>query len=331
MKSIWRSLWLAAFVVPAVDCPASAGSWAKSPLGQAEFGKVWSGESFETGDLAGDVVLLVWWTDAHSDSKRVLSDVALLGKELSGSGAVIVCVALYSDKDKSVGMAKQAKVSFPVVGGVRLPEPDKPKYAPSYTVFDRDGQVAFHTAQRQAQSVLDAVEMRMAILDAVRREPLALMVDPREYHEKDVVRLAKRAAKGTGLGKLLGRIEETLADGTEAQKAEGGRLQKELLDYAQRMCGEAAKMMADRPHRHFDIHRELAKSFRGHKFGETSQSLYESIKSDPRRMDEIAASRLVERLATAAEKDKKSIYRKIKRKYAETEIGRRALADADAE
>ncbi|MCK4660650.1 MAG: hypothetical protein KAV82_14100 [Phycisphaerae bacterium] len=43
--------------------PALAGSWHKSSLGQAEFGKLWSGDAFDVRDLAGKVVLVYWWTD----------------------------------------------------------------------------------------------------------------------------------------------------------------------------------------------------------------------------------------------------------------------------
>lgn len=330
VRKSWRLMWLAAFIVPVLAQPVSAGSWNKSPLGHAEFGKLWIGKPFETADLAGKVVLVVWWTDTHGNSAQALSDVVSLEKELVGSGVVMVCVALQSEKDKSVRMAKRAKVGFPIVSGVRLSEPKKPKFAPSFTVFDRDGQVVYHTTQQAEQSILDAVKIRTTIIEATGREPLTLMIDPREYHEKNVVRLAKRATKGTGLGRLLDKIEQNLADGTKAQKAEAARLRQELTDYSERMNDEAAKTKSDRPHRHFDIHEELAKSFRGHKIGERHQALIQTIENDPRQVDEIAASRLVEKLKTATEKGKKSIYRKIKRKYANTEIGRKALADENA-
>ena len=63
MTRRFRGLASGLAVVAVLASYASAGGWAGSALGKAQFGAVWNDRPFDPSDLAGRVVLVKTWAD----------------------------------------------------------------------------------------------------------------------------------------------------------------------------------------------------------------------------------------------------------------------------
>jgi len=318
---------LAALVIPAVAQPASAASWDESPLARAEFGELWGGRSVETADLAGKVVLVMVWGDKCGYCVRALPGLASYEKIVRDRGLVVVGACCKDDKSNALKVSEKAKVDFAIVHKATLPGSKRMKALPSFVLYDRNGQIAYQEERAAVDKEGPSGEFRIAIENALGSSIDVLIIDLGQYQEKSVLRFAKKARKAKGLGRLLTRIDETIANGTDAEKAEAERLRDQVIAYGQQMLTSAAKERESRPHRHFDMLKQIAKAFRGHDIGEQADAVYKPLKRDKEAKKEIAAARLYEELQSAPEKEKKSIYKKIEKKYAETRFGKRALAE----
>ena len=327
MKACVKLALLAALFLSATGQPASASSWGESPLAQADFGDLWSGEAFETADLAGKVVLVMVWGDKCGYCVRALPGLASYEKIVRDRGLIVVGACCKDDKSNALKVSEKAKVDFAIVHKATLPGSKQMRALPSFVLYDRNGQIVYQEERAAVDQEGPSGEFRTAIENALGSSIDVLIIDLGQYREKSVLRFAKKARKAKGLGRLLTRIDETIAGGTDAEKAEAERLKEQVIAYGQQMLARAAKERENRPHRHFDMLKQIAKAFRGHDIGAQADAVYKPLKRDKEAKKEIAAARLYDELQTAPEKEKKSIYKKIEKKYAETRFGKRALAE----
>lgn len=250
-------------------------------------------------------------------------------KRMRSIGLVVVGAAQSSEKQKALDVVKKAEVEFTITKGAKLY--DRPVNGfPAYTLYDRNGEMVYKQSGAHGRDGL-SLELQAAIEQALGEEANVLLIDVDAYREKPVVRFAKRASKGKNLGRLLEQIDETLAGGAAAEKDECQRLKATIIEYGERTFAEAQKLSDEWPHHHFDMMRDLSRAFKGHELGERAEAVYQSLKDDKQAKDEVAASRLYEELQLASDKDKPPIYRKIKKKYADTALGRRALSEMNTD
>lgn len=326
-RSFFLALLVASFASATAPL-ASAESWDQSPLGRAELGDVWSGKPLKIADLAGKVVLVKIWGDKCGFCTRAMPGLATYEKEMRDRGLVVLGMCCKDDKKNALKVAEKAKVEFRIIHGAKLPDAKRTRRLPSYVLYDRNGQIA-HQQEGSVDKDGLSPELKTAIEKALDSSVEVLIIDLEQYNEKSVLRFAKRARKTTGLGRVLNQIDQAIAEGTDAEKAEAEQLKDEIITYGQRMLAEAAKLRETSPHRHFDMLKNLAKTFRRHEIGEQADAVYKPLKRDREYKKEIAASRLYEELQTAPEKKKNLIYKKIEKKYAETRFGKRALDERE--
>ena len=112
-----------------------------------------------------------------------------------------------------------------------------------------------------------------------------LTVPVEDFKEKPIVTLAKRAATGVGLGKVLTQLDEKLETGSAAEKEEAETLKQKLIAYADRLKQVAEESRDSAPHRRLDILKQLAKEFRNHPIGEEADAAFRSIKTDDGAMN----------------------------------------------
>ncbi|MCK4660651.1 MAG: hypothetical protein KAV82_14105 [Phycisphaerae bacterium] len=260
-------------------------------------------------------------------------------KNARSSGIVVIGVTIHSKKDKALKIVNKASAEFAIVNGGKVPGTKVGGY-PTYTLYGRDGEIVSQQLGSKGKSkgkgknkINDGLsdEFEVAIEKALASAVTVFLVDLEKYHEKTTTRYAKRARKGRGFGRLIEQLEETIAQGTSAEKTEAQRLKTAILDYGHKAFTAAEELEDESPHRHFDMMKDLAKSFRGHEIGDQAKAVYKSLKKDKETKKEIAAARLYEELQICNEREKKTIYRQIEKKYAETRFGRRALKERDAD
>ncbi len=247
-------------------------------------------------------------------------------KEMRSAGLVVIGVVSDSKKKAVQKVLDKAKVEFSTVNGAKLPDVNI-KAFPTYTVYDRNGQIVYE--QVGAGPNEDAI--KTAVTKALGELGTALIVDPADYTEKDIARLAKRASKGTSLGRLLGQLEEKIENGSPAEQKEARKLEKTVVTYGEKMLETALASEQKAPHLYYDLCKDLARRFRGHDIGEQADKIYKPLKKDRQARKEIDASRLYQELTSATGKDRDKILKKIKRKYANTRFGQQALAEAEKE
>lgn len=251
-------------------------------------------------------------------------------RKMRGAGLMVLGVARRSTREAAVEVASKAGVEFPITDGGTLPGIDEKK-VPQYTVYGHTGEIAFkQTTPFESEDGLSP-ECRAAIEKALSRAFPTLAVAVEQFQEPEIVKLARKANTGAGLGKVLSDLDARIAAGSEAEKAEGERLRDEIIAYGERVLADAEAVRADRPHRHFDMMKQLAKQFKGHDIGNQADSVVESIKKDKAAMREVEASRLYEELAGAPEKERRKIYATLKKKYAQTRFAQRATDEMGEE
>lgn len=246
-------------------------------------------------------------------------------KKMRSAGVVILGVVKDSPKDKILDITKKAKVEFPIIDGARVPGVTI-KAFPTYLLFNRNGELIKKKIGGEVSTKSGKPTVLSEAIEAALAQPAnILIIRPEDFTTKKVHRLAKRAAKGLGLGRVLGQLDELTTTGSEVEQREAEKLQKTVLDYGQHEFNRAAELKQDSPHQYYDLMKDLAKSFRKHPLGDRAQTLYQTLRKDRAAKREIAASRLYEKWRGADAKTKNTLYHKMKRKYAETHFGRRVL------
>jgi hypothetical protein len=266
--------------------------------------------------LAGRVVLVQTWSDSSEYCRQVMPGLASYEKNMRGSGLVVLGVARQSTREAALEVARQSGVDFPIIDGATLPEVQEK--IPQYIVYDHTGEIVHRQTESTGEQGGLAPRTLSAIDKALTRSGPVLDVIPEEFQEKEINKLARRASKGSGLGKLLSDLDVRITQGSEAERIEGERLRDQIVAYGERVLADAEAVRAERPHRHFDMMKDLAKEFKGHDLGDKAESVLTSIKQDKAAMREVEASRLYEKMQFATERERQDIYKTLKKKYAET-------------